>query len=330
MRLENNILLPSKPRVVTEDKIKGTYEIDGLYPGYGHTLGNSLRRIILSSLPGAAITKVKISGAEHEFSTMDGIKEDVITILINLKKIRFNLITGESQTVKISTKGPKQVTAEDIKGSGQVEILNADQYICEITDKSATLEMEITIEHGLGFVPKDVHHKEKVEIGAIAVDAVFTPIRRVSYDVEDMRVGDKTNYNRLKMFIETDGSVTPREALESAIRIMITQLQAILDFKVEDERAPVSEEKESAPEAVESEEEKSNNKEEMVDAMKTRIDTLSLPARIENALSNANIRTVGGIARKRAGDLLEIEGIGEKGVQDIKKALFELGITLKD
>ena len=311
MRLENNILLPSKPRVVTEDKIKGTYEIDGLYPGYGHTLGNSLRRIILSSLPGAAITKVKISGAEHEFSTMDGIKEDVITI-------------------KISTKGPKQVTAEDIKGSGQVEILNADQYICEITDKTTTLDMEITIEHGLGFVPKDVHHKEKVEIGAIAVDAVFTPIRRVSYDVEDMRVGDKTNYNRLKMFIETDGSVTPREALESAIRIMITQLQAILDFKVEDERAPAQEEKESAPEIVESEEEKSNNKEEMVDAMKTRIDTLSLPARIENALSNANIRTVGGIARKRAGDLLEIEGIGEKGVQDIKKALFELGITLKD
>lgn len=329
MRLENNILLPSKPRVVTEDKIKGTYEIDGLYPGYGHTLGNSLRRIILSSLPGAAITKVKIAGAEHEFSTMDGIKEDVITILINLKKIRFNLITGESQTVKISTKGPKAVTAEDIKSSGQVEILNGDQYICEITDKSTTLDMEITIEHGLGFVPKDVHHKEKVEIGAIAVDAVFTPIRRVSYDVEDMRVGDKTNYNRLKMFIETDGSVTPREALESAIRIMITQLQAILDFKVEDERTPVLDTEEPMGEA-ESEEEKSNNKEEMVDAMKTRIDTLSLPARIENALSNANIRTVGGIARKRAGDLLEIEGIGEKGVQDIKKALSELGITLKD
>lgn len=330
MRLENNILLPSKPRVVSEDKIKGTYEIDGLYPGYGHTLGNSLRRIILSSLPGAAITKVKISGADHEFSTMDGIKEDVITILINLKKVRFNLITGESQTVSISVKGPKKVTAGDIKTSGQVEVLNEDQYICEITDKSVNLEMEITIEHGLGFVPKDVHHKEKVEIGSIAVDAVFTPIRRVSYDVENMRVGDKTNYNRLKMFIETDGSVSPREALESAVRIMITQLQAILDFKVEEEQASVIDAKEVEKEELDSTPEKGGNKEEMVDAMKTRIDTLSLPARIENALSNANIRTVGGIARKRAGDLLEIEGIGEKGVQDIKKALLELGITLKD
>ena len=203
----------------------GVYEIEGLYPGYGHTLGNSLRRIILSSLPGAAITQLKIDGVLHEFSTVSGVKEDVITLILNLKKVRFKMLTDEPQTIKLSVKGVKSVTAKDIEASGLVEVLNPDQFICEVTDKNATLHIELRVEIGLGYLPKEAIQKEKVEIGMIAVDAAFTPIRRVNYEVETMRVGDRTDYNRLKITIETDGTLDPRTALENAIEVMIHQLK---------------------------------------------------------------------------------------------------------
>lgn len=321
-----SIILPSKLTIVKEEEMKGVYEIDGLYPGYGHTLGNSLRRIILSSLPGAAITSLKIDGVDHEFSTIDGVKEDVITILLHLKTVRFRLLTSEPQTVTLSVKGPKIVTAEDIKTSGQVEVLNKDMYIAELTGK-ASLNIEMTIEKGLGFVSKDMHQKTKTEIGAIAVDAIFTPIRRVSYEVENMRVGDKTNHNRLRMTIETDGTLTPKEALENSIEIMIEQLISIAGFTKEKIKA-----KEVAAEvaAVASQEETKEDNGEFTDILKTRIDTLDLSTRTLNSLMTANIRTVGGIARKKKEDLLDIEGIGEKGIQEIKKVLSNYGITLKE
>ena len=179
-----NVILPSKPRIVLEEGtnvLKGVYEIDGLYPGYGHTLGNSLRRIILSSLPGSAITSLKIAGVPHEFSVLDGVKEDVITILLHLKKIRFNMATEEPQKVTLSVKGPKVVTAGMIKAPGQIEVLNPDLYITEITGKGLNFDIEMTVERGMGFVSKENHQKGKVEIGTIALDAIFTPIRRVSY-----------------------------------------------------------------------------------------------------------------------------------------------------
>lgn len=235
-----NIILPSKMTVVREEENLGVYEIDGLYPGYGHTLGNSLRRIILSSLYGAAITSLKIDGVEHEFSTIEGVKEDVITILLHLKQVRFKLLTNEPQKVNLSIKGPKTVTAGDIKTSGQVEVLNKDLYIADVTGK-VDLNIEMTIEQGLGFIPKDVHQKNKTEIGTIAVDAIFTPIRRVSYEVENMRVGDKTNHNRLRIIIETDGTLTPREALEKSIVIMVEQLQSIIGFSVKTREDTVNE-----------------------------------------------------------------------------------------
>ncbi len=322
--LDYNIILPSKPRIVSEEENRGTYEIDGLYPGYGHTLGNSLRRIILSSLPGAAVTSVKIEGASHEFSAIDGIKEDVITILLNLKKVRFHMTTDEPQKATLSVKGPKIVTAKMIETSGQLEVLNGDLQICEITDKGTTLNIEMTVEKGLGFVPKEVLQKEKVDIGTISLDAIFSPIRRVSYEVENMRVGDKTNHNRLRISVETDGTVPPRAALEKSIEIMITQLKAILDFK---EEAPEEKMSEASEESSEDEgEEKADG---MADTMKTRIDTLGLSTRTLNALLAANIRTVGGIARKKKDDLLELEGMGEKGIQEIKRVLSNYGITLK-
>jgi len=235
-----NIILPSKLSIVSEVDTKGVYEIDGLYPGYGHTLGNSLRRIILSSLSGSAITTLKIEGADHEFSVLDGVKEDVITILLHLKQVRFRLLTDEPQTVKLSVKGPKLVTAADIEAGGQVEVLNKDLYIAELTSK-ANLSIEMTVEKGLGFVPKEVHQKEKNDVGTISLDAIFTPIRRVAYEVENMRVGDKTNHNRLRMTIETDGTLTPREALEKAIVIMVEQLQAIIGFTVMNKSLPIEE-----------------------------------------------------------------------------------------
>lgn len=319
-----NIILPSKPRVVLEEESKGIYEIDGLYPGYGYTLGNSLRRIILSSLPGAAVTSVKIEGVAHEFSAIDGVKEDVITIILNLKKIRFKLDGDGPQTATLEVKGSKVIKASDIKTPGQMEVLNKDLVIAEITDKNTTLKIDINVEKGLGFVQKDSYQKEKMEIGTIAVDAIFSPIRRVSYEVENMRVGEKTNHNRLRIFIETDGTISPREALQKSIALMISQLKAILDIKEEEE---VEEQEEIAGENEAGE---SVEKEDMTDALKTRIDTLNLSTRTLNALNAANIRTLGGLARKKAEDLLDIEGMGEKGLQEIRKVLSSFGITLKE
>lgn len=321
----HNIVLPSKPKVISEKENTGVYEIDGLYPGYGHTLGNSLRRIILSSLPGAAVTHVKIEGVPHEFSTLEGVKEDVITILLNLKRVRFKMLTEESQTVSLKIKGTKDVTAADFSLPGQVELLNPEQPIATITNKSTELNVEVQIQQGLGYISKENLNSEKVEIGTIAVDAIFTPIRRVNYEVENMRVGNRTDYNRLTITIETDGTLTPREALENAIETMIHQLKSIIGFQEEEELQPV----EAMEEIVD--EEKSPTREEMdSEFLKTRVDTLGFSTRTANALSAANIRTVGGLVRKTEKDLLDLAGLGDKGVLEIKKAISNFGVTLKE
>lgn len=319
---ETKILLPSKPKIVKEDGFAGTYEIDGLYPGYGHTLGNSLRRIILSSIEGAAITSIKIDGVSHEFSTIEGVKEDVIHIILNLKKLRFKILTDETQTISVTLKGPKVIYGKDLTLPGQVELLNGDQYITEITSKNMELSMEIEVQKGLGYLSKEMIQKERVEIGSIAVDALFSPIKRVSYEVENMRVGNRTDFNKLILNIESDGTILPREALEISIQTMINQLRAIVGFKEEEE--------EKQEEVVKEEErEDSVNKEELEDTLKTRIESLDMSQRTINALINANIRTVGGLARKRESDLGEVDGLGAKGIQEIKTTLKEFGIELK-
>ncbi len=319
----NNIVLPSKPRIVREEGFSGVYEIDGLYPGYGHTLGNSLRRIILSSLPGAAVTKVRISGVEHEFSSIEGVKEDVITILLNLKKLRIRITGDEPQILTIKAKGVKKVTAKDIEFPGQVEILNPDLTIFEITNKATEVDMDITVEKGLGFVLKETLHKDRVDIGSISLDASFTPIKRVNYEVENMRVGDRTDFNRLRLSIETDGTLTPKEALEESISIMITQLKAIVGFKEPEIEIESSEKSDDTEDA-------GGDKQELdVEFLKTRIDAIGLSPRTVKALSNANIRTVGGLARKKEADILDVDGLGSKGVQEIKKVLAQYNINLK-
>ncbi len=319
----HNVIVPSKPKIIREEGFSGIYEIDGLYPGYGHTLGNSLRRIILSSLPGAAVTKVKIAGIEHEFSSIEGVKEDVIIILLALKKLRIRLITDEPQTISLKVKGIKDVTAKDIEVPGQVEILNPELHIASLTDKNSNIDIEITVEKGLGYVAKEVIQKDRVDIGTISLDATFTPIKKVNYEVENMRVGDRTDFNRLRISIETDGTLTPKEALENSISIMIHQLKAIVGFKEEEVVVPEAsiEESEGVQEGSKAELD--------VEFLKTRIDSIGLSPRTTKALTNANIRTVGGLARKKEVDILDIEGLGSKGIQEIKKVLAQYNITLK-
>lgn len=322
---DKSIVLPSKPKIISEEDNKGVYEIDGFYPGYGFTIGNSLRRIILSSLPGSAITSLKIKGVDHEFSSIKGVKEDVVTIMLNIKRLRMKMFTDEPQTMTLKAKGVKTVTAKDIEAPGQMEIMNPELVIATLTEKDAELEIEMTVEKGIGFVTKDTIGKNKVEIGNIVLDANFTPITRVNYEVENMRVGDRTDFNRLRIFIETDGSITPKEALERSITIMIEQLNAIVGFEEKDEIFTEGEIAEDA-ETVKKSESVSKIDPEF---LKTRIENLGLSARTLNALSSANIRTIGGLARKKEKDILEIEGLGAKGVAEIKRILGENGITLK-
>jgi len=314
-----SIILPSKPRVINETQTSGSYEIDGLYPGYGHTLGNSLRRIILSSLPGTAVTSVKIEGAQHEFSTLEGITEDVVAILLNLKRVRLSMSSEEPQTISMSVKGPKEVKASDFKCPGQVYVQNPEEHIASLS-KGGSLDIEAKIERGLGYVSKESIQKDRVEIGSIALDAIFSPVRRVNYEVENMRVGDRTDFNRLRISIETDGTITPHDALEKSIQIMLEQLRAIVGFREEEVVAqPVS--TESKP--------KESRREIDPEILKTRVDTLELSARVKAALSNAGIRTVGGLVRKREEDILDIDGLGSKGVQEVKKMLGNFGIIFK-
>jgi DNA-directed RNA polymerase subunit alpha len=317
--LEINVTLPSKPRVVTQEEFRGVFEIDGLHPGYGHTLGNSLRRIILSSLPGAAITQVKIEGIAHEFSAIDGVQEDVITILLNLKRVRLKLHGDEPVTITLKKSGVGIVTAADLKVPTQIEILSPEQRIAELTTKSASLEMEIRVEKGLGYVPREVHQRDKVEIGTIAMDAVFTPIRRANYEVENMRVGDRTDYNRLRIFVETDGTFSPQEALEKSIEIMIHQLKAIIGFQEQYPTEAAVEVPVAAP--------KSGADQEV---LKTRIEALDLTSRTLQALEEASIRTIGGLVRKTKDDILALDGIGPKGLDEIVALLEKMGLNLAE
>ncbi len=317
--IETNIVLPSKPKIISEDQHRGSYEIEGLFPGYGHTLGNSLRRIILSSMSGTAITAVKIAGAEHEFATLSGVKEDVISIILALKKVRFQLSGEGPERIQLSAKGEGVVTAGDIKAGGQVEILNKDLVIATLTDKKASLDIEMHVKKGLGYVAKEFFRREANEIGTIYLDAVFSPIRQVSYEVENMRVGDMTNYNRLRLHIETDGTITPHQALENSIAIMITQLKAIIGFQDPELESPAKE----LGEAGEKRESASQ------DVLKIRVEEVNFSSRTIKALAAAGIRTLGGLARKREEDLVEIDGLGGKSVQEIKDILESNGLSLK-
>jgi len=308
------IPLPLPPKVIQKKKNQAVFEVEGLYPGYGVTIGNALRRVLLSSLGGAAVTEVKIKGAPHEFSTMQGVLEDTIMILLNIKNLRFKIFEGESQKVQLKVKGDNEVKGSDFKCPSQIKLINSDLHIATITEKKTELDIEILVEKGIGYVPKDQSKKGKAEIGVIAVDAIFTPIRNVNFQVESMRVGDRTDFDRLSLEIETDGTIAPEEAFFEACDILIKHFNIIFEGKAGEEK------KEATPEKVLKDDK---------DVTKLIVEDLKLTGRTLNALLNNGIKTVGGIAKKSEKSLVELEGMGDKAVSEIKRKLKKLGLELK-
>ncbi|MEK7640953.1 MAG: DNA-directed RNA polymerase subunit alpha [Patescibacteria group bacterium] len=228
---------------VSETEKEGVFEIEGLYAGYGLTLANALRRVLLSSLPGAAITQVKIKGVSHEFTTLEGVKEDMVEVALNMKKIRFRIHTDEPQVLTLRVKGEKVVTASDIETNAQVDLITPDAPIATLTSKSAELDIEITVEKGLGYVPVESRRSEKLPIGVIALDALFSPVSKVNFVIENMRVGERADYNRIRLIIETDGSLTPSSALRKASNILQDHFVKISGVEVKEvEAAPAIEE----------------------------------------------------------------------------------------
>lgn len=312
------IPLPKEPEVIEETGNRGVYEIVNLYPGYGLTIGNSLRRVLLSSLEGAAVTSVKITGVGHEFTTIDGVLEDAVEIILNLKRLRFKIHGEGPYIAKLSVKGEKEVKAKDLEMPSQLEIVSPDLHIATITDKKTTLEMELEVSRGLGYQPVEQRTKEKVEIGTIALDAAFSPVRHVNYHVENMRVGDRTDYNRLRLDITTDGSIMPREALSEATKILVAQFSGLA-------KEYLSRDAGAATTTAVSEE----SDEKADDSSKAKVTEMDLSGRTANALAEAGIKTAGALAKKTEEKLRELEGIGDKGIEEIKEALDKLGLALK-
>lgn len=237
--------LPEEVKILKKEKARAVFEISPLLPSYGPTIANPLRRVLLSSLDGSAITSVKIEGIDHEFSTIPGILEDVIQIILNIKKVRVKSFSSDPVVLTLKAKGEVDVTAADIKTTPDVEIITEDQHICTLTDKKAEFSMELTVEKGVGYVPVEKRQKEKLPIGVIAVDAIFSPVKLVNFSVEDMRVGDRIDYNKVVMEIETDGSIEPEQALKNAAEILTNHFQIISQVEAAPSEKPVKKTKKS-------------------------------------------------------------------------------------
>lgn len=227
-----SIPLPSRIEVDSQETNSARIIIEPCYPGYGTTLGNALRRVLLSSLPGAAVTKVKLTGIQHEFSTLPNVKEDIVELMLNLKLLRIKIHEGEDATLNLQVKGEKVVTAKDLTLPSNVEIANPELVLATLTDKSAELEMELFVQKGRGYVPVEVQTREKGEIGMIAVDAIFTPMKTVNFDTEHVRVGQMTNFDRLTLDIKTDGTITPQEAFRQASEILVDHFAKFRDTQL--------------------------------------------------------------------------------------------------
>ena len=283
--------------------------------GFAATIGNSLRRILLSSIRGAAITSVKIDGALHEFTTIDGVHEDVADIILNLKLVRLKLNSPETRTVVIEKNQPGPVTAADINGGAQVEVMNPEQHICTITGEDATFRAELEVQWGKGYVPADRHKKEDQPIGVIPIDAAFSPIRRIQYVVSQARVGQQTDYDRLTIEVETDGSVLPENALAYAAKILKEQMTIFINF---DEQEAV------APEKPEGEGDGS----EYPPFLDKNVEDLELSVRSANCLKNANIQYIGQLVQKTDAEMLKTKNFGRKSLNEIKALLQQHELTL--
>ena len=306
-----------KPRIeiieLSDDDTYGKFSVEPLERGYGITLGNSLRRILLSSLPGAAVTSVKIEGVLHEFSTVPGVAEDVVEIILNLKKIAAKLYSEEPKLVRIEKKGEGEVTAADIIGDADVEILNPDLHIATLS-KDAELNMEIVFEKGRGYVSSDKNKKQEQPIGTIPIDSSFTPVRKVNYDVTDTRVGQVIDYDKLTMEVWTDASLSPEEAVSLAAKILNEHLNLFINLTEHASTVEIMVEKEE------------NKKEKMLEMS---IEELELSVRSSNCLRRANINTVEQLTQKSEEDMMKVRNLGKKSLNEIKRKLAEIGLGLR-
>ncbi len=318
--MNTTILLPARPYVENETPTKADIIIESLHPGYGVTIGNAMRRVLFSSLPGAAVTRVKIQGINHEFSTIPGVLEDVLLIVLNLKQLRFKMYSEESETILFEAKGECEIKAGDIKTSSNLEIINKDLHIATLTKKSAIFSIELTVERGVGYRPKEVIESQRLEAGAIVLDAIFTPIRKVSYHVENMRVGTETDYNKLIMSIDTDGTITPRDAFTTALEILVGQLNELRSFGEKGEILTTLHERKKEVETASSDND--------TDYGSILLEDVKLSSHTLNALSRAGFTKLGDVARKTEAELRELDGVGEKAMQEIHRELGNFGLTL--
>ena len=283
--------------------------------GYGHTIGNSLRRVLLSSLEGAAITSVKLDGAMHEFTTVEGVVEDVTDIVLNLKKIKFKAHTREEQTLLLSVNKDGQITAGDIELNQNIELVNPDQVICTL-DKKKKFEMELAVKIGRGFLPGDENKKPEQAIGVIAIDSLFSPVTRVRYAVESARVGQRTDYDRLLIEIWTDGRISPDDALTQASAILQHHLDVFVGYD------------KNAVEFEEAELKQDDDKSKLKKLLNMSVNEIELSVRAANCLNNANITTVGQLAMKTEAEMLKYRNFGKKSLNEIKDKLQALGLSL--
>ncbi len=325
------ISLPHQPKIIEEKDNRAVFEVAACYPGYGITLGNSMRRALLSSLPGAAITGVKIKGIQHEFSTLPYVMEDMVQIILNLKQVCFKLnLDFDPEKVfkaELKAKGEKELKAGDIKTSPELTIVNPEAHLATLTDKKAELDMEIDIECNLGYSAVEQRKRGKVEIGYIAVDAMFSPVKKVNYQIENMRVGERTDYDRIIFTVETNRTITPREAFSKAAQILVDHYKALAGFEKPEKKKQVSRspaKKKQTP---------VNKKKEQEDIQaqvaKTKIEDLKFSGRVTAILIESKIKTAAGLVRKSEDDLKQIEGLGAKGIKEIKRVLGRLGLTLR-
>ena len=306
-----------KPKIetveISEDAKYGKFVVEPLERGYGNTLGNSLRRILLSSLPGAAVTSIQIDGVLHEFSTVEGVVEDVASIILNVKKLALKIYSDEEKVIEIVVKGDGSVTAADITHDSDVEILNPDLYIATIA-KNGHLRMRMYAQRGRGYTPADQNKREDLPIGVIPIDSIYTPVSRVNFQVENTRVGQNSDYDKLSLDVWTDGSIGPKEAISLGAKILTEHLNIFVGMTNEAQTAEIMVEKEE------------DQKEKVLEMT---IEELDLSVRSYNCLKRAGINTVLELANKSEDDMMKVRNLGRKSLEEVKHKLEELGLGLR-
>lgn len=293
---------------VKADETYGEFVIEPLEPGYGHTLGNALRRVLLASIPGAAVTSIKINGVKHKFSTVPGLKENIVDLLLNIKELNIRLDGSKtSSKLSLSVKGDKKITAADLEGAEDIEVINKDQYLASLGDSKSKLDMELTVEKGMGYSLSE--ERKTSTVGVISTDAIFTPVRRVNYEVSATRVGRQTNLDKLTLYVWTNGTVSPRQAIDEASRILSSYFAQIYNPTAIVAEGAV---KSSASDGV----------------LKLTVDELDLPTRIYNSLRNGGIETIGQILETPRKELISMRNMGAKSISIIEEKLKEKGVDL--